>query len=238
MILCLDVGNTRIKAGIGGPGGWHAQAAFDLADIAGLRQQLQLWPRPPRALGCNVAGANAGRDIEASIGELGMAVEWIVPSGEQLGVRNSYERPAQLGADRWAALIGARGLHDGACLVVSCGTATTIDVLDAVGVFQGGLILPGLGLMRSALTAATAQLPAAAGKYVPLPRNTGDAIVSGSIEATAGAIARMFPRIACQSAAICLLSGGDADALAPHLQLPVRRVDYLVLEGLARIAAG
>jgi type III pantothenate kinase len=237
MILCLDIGNTRIKAGICREGGWHAKSAFALADVAGLRHQLQSWPRPLRAVGCNVAGTTAGRQIEAIVGEIGIAVEWVAACREQLGVRNSYEQPAQLGADRWAALIGARSLHEGACLVVSCGTATTIDVLDAAGIFQGGLILPGLDLMRSSLTAATAQLRTAAGKHAQLPRNTDDAIVSGSIEATAGAIARMFPHIAAQAGAICLLSGGGADAVAPHLHLPVRRIDFLVLEGLAHIAA-
>ncbi len=107
------------------------------------------------------------------------------------GVVNGYDNPAQLGADRWAALIGARGLHAGPALVVMAGTATTVDCLDAQGVFRGGLILPGLDLMRRSLARNTAGLPEACGGYRVLPTNTDDAIVSGCIAATVGAIERM-----------------------------------------------
>jgi type III pantothenate kinase len=111
------------------------------------------------------------------------------------------------------------------------GTATTIDALDGDGLFHGGLILPGLNLMRSSLATNTADLPHAAGRYQPQPRNTDDAIVSGAIHATLGAIERMHA--ALNKEAVCLLSGGAAAELVAHLTLPCRRVDNLVLEGLA-----
>ena len=95
-----------------------------------------------------------------------------------------------------------------------------------------GLILPGLALMRAALARNTADLPHAAGHYRPLPTNTDDAIVSGAIHATLGAIERM--RATLGDDVLCLLSGGAAGELAPHLELPQRQVDNLVLEGLAR----
>jgi type III pantothenate kinase len=123
--------------------------------------------------------------------------------------------------------------------VVMAGTATTIDVLDAAGHFRGGLILPGLDLMRKSLARNTAGLPEARGAYRDLPTNTDDAIVSGALHATLGAIERMAEQV-CRpaSADFCvLLSGGAADMLAPHLDLPLQRVDNLVLEGLARVAA-
>jgi type III pantothenate kinase len=151
-------------------------------------------------------------------------------------VRNGYDRPEQLGADRWAALIGARQLHAGACLVVGAGTATTVDLLTADGVFRGGLILPGLALMRSSLAGAAAQLAEASGRHSDSPRNTDDAIVSGAIEATAGAIERMYRRIAGQPSPTCLLTGGAAGELEAHLHLPLRRVDDLVLQGLLLVA--
>jgi type III pantothenate kinase len=118
------------------------------------------------------------------------------------------------------------------------GTATTVDVLDREGRFHGGLILPGLALMREALATRTADLPAMSGEYRELPRNTFDAIASGCLQATAGAIERLFRPFAGEPDALCLLSGGAAPTLVPHLALPLRTVDNLVLEGLARIAEG
>ena len=153
-------------------------------------------------------------------------------SATACGVKNGYDTPQQLGADRWAALIGARALHAGPAVVVMAGTATTIDALDAQGLFRGGLILPGLALMRAALARNTADLPHAAGHYRAQPTNTDDAIVSGAIHATLGAIERIHATLG--EDALCLLSGGAAQELAPQLDLPFRLIDNLVLEGLAR----
>jgi type III pantothenate kinase len=92
--------------------------------------------------------------------------------------------------------------------------------------------------MRSALANAAAQLPEAKGGYVELPRNTDDAIASGAIEATTGAIERIFRRMAADSPAVCILTGGAAGELEPHLRMPLQRVDDLVLKGLMRVAGG
>lgn len=231
MILCIDSGNTRLKWGLRDGAAWVAQGAASQMQAG----TLQLPAAPARIVACNVAGDNGAAAIAALAQRHGVAVEWVRSQAAQCGVVNRYDAPEQLGADRWAALVGARALQAGACIVVMCGTATTIDVLDADGVFQGGLILPGLDLMRAALADSTADLPTARGEYRELPRNTFDAIASGAIEATLGAIERMSRRIA--STDFCLLSGGAAGVIAPRLGMPHRVVDNLVLEGVARIAA-
>jgi type III pantothenate kinase len=102
------------------------------------------------------------------------------------------------------------------------------------------LILPGLALMRSSLARNTAGLPEAHGTYRDAPTNTDDAIESGALHATLGAIERMADLLRRPARADfrVVLSGGAADQLAPHLELPLLRVDNLVLEGLARAAAG
>jgi type III pantothenate kinase len=187
-------------------------------------------------LACNVAGDAVARRIEDIAAAFGVPLEWFRSTARCCGVTNGYDNPAQLGTDRWAALVGARGLHEDDALVVMAGTATTIDMLTADGRFRGGLILPGLDLMLKALARNTAGLPEARGVYRDLPTNTDDAIASGALQATLGAIERM----ACHrvhSGFRVILSGGAADALAPHLDLPLLRVDNLVLEGLARVAA-
>lgn len=231
MILCLDCGNTRIKWALRAHGGWIAQGAVPTQVPAQLMDALAAYDEPVQIVASNVAGA----DVKAALdGALPIPIQWNVAQAEQCGVRNGYEVPQQLGADRWAALIGARALHRGPCLVVSAGTATTVDVLDAAGNFQGGLILPGLDLMRTALAGNTAQLPADAGVFVDLPRKTVDAIASGALNATLGAIERMFRPLAADG--LCLLTGGAATRLLPHLSLPVRHEPLLVLEGLAQVA--
>lgn len=235
-LLCLDAGNTRLKWGLRAQDTWLAQGALSHDVIASLAAQLPA--APDRILACNVAGPAVAAHIETLAAALAVPLDWFRSSPAAAGVTNGYATPIQLGADRWAALIGARALHAGPALVVMAGTATTIDVLSAEGRFCGGLILPGLDLMRTALARNTAGLPEATGQFAPLPTNTDDAIVSGALQATLGAIERMAVPL-CRPASAdfsVILSGGAADALIPHLGLPVRRVDHLVLEGLAASA--
>ncbi len=239
-LLCLDAGNTRLKWGLRAQSGWLAQGALAYEAIAALRTELPAAPR--RIIACNVAGPAVAKQIESLAAALGVPLDWFRSSPAASGVTNGYVTPTQLGADRWAALIGARHHHTGPALVVLAGTATTIDVLSAESQFRGGLILPGLDLMRAALARNTAGLPEAQGRYCELPTNTDDAIVSGALQATLGAIERMRCRPMSPERGIpfghaddfsVILSGGAADALAPHLSLPVRRIEHLVLEGLA-----
>ena len=233
-LLCVDCGNTRLKWGLHRDGAWLAQGALPLAEAESVDEVLP--ERPEKAIACNVAGPAMAQALVLAADRLHAPLAWVHAHARQCGVTNRYQQPSQLGADRWAALIGARSLHQGPCLVVGAGTATTVDLLDRDGVFQGGLILPGLTLMRNALAANTAGLPDAAGTPQDFPRNTADAIASGCLEATLGAIERFFRRLPEEADALCLLSGGAAGELASGLALPHRIVDNLVLEGLARIA--
>jgi type III pantothenate kinase len=238
MILLIDAGNTRIKWGVRTLGQWQAQGALPHAATGDLTQIAAAHPGLKRVLGANVAGASAAAAIAAALHKYAPPPEWLASSAQCCGVRNLYHPPTQLGADRWAALIGARALHPSAAtLIVTAGTATTVDILDAAGSFQGGLILPGEELMRRSLAGNTAQLPFAQGHYVDAPRCTDDAIVSGCLNAQAGAIERMFRQIAESPGALCLLNGGGAARIEPLLSIPVKRIDNLVLEGLAVVAS-
>lgn len=233
MKLLLDVGNTRIKWALVAGSQWQAEGACTHAEVESLRAALRGLPALGGALGVNVADETLGLHLTRIAEDHGAALRWLQPSARACGVTNLYRDPTQLGADRWAALIGARTLHAGPCLVVSAGTATTVDVLDAQGVFQGGLILPGEHLMRQSLARDTARLPLADGQPQEAPRSTDEAIVTGCLYAQAGAIERMFSRLADSPDALCLLAGGNAPRIAPLLSIPLRRIDNLVLRGLA-----
>ncbi len=238
MILLIDAGNTRVKwrvVAAAGAARTVAEGALGHDAIGELATVCACHPALVRVFGSNVAGARIADRIVAATA--GLPCRWLQPAPAGGGVRNLYEQPGQLGADRWAALIGARHLHPHACLVVSAGTATTVDLLDETGDFLGGLILPGVELMQQALARGTAQLPLAAGRFTPTPRSTADAILSGCLQAQAGAVERMFRQIAARPGALCLLGGGAADGIAGLLEIPLRRVDNLVLEGLAAVAA-
>ena len=128
-------------------------------------------------------------------------------------------------------------------IVVNAGTTMTVDALSRDGVFLGGVIVPGLALMRTSLDRGTAQLRLQDGCFVQFPDNTADAIMSGAVNALLGAIERMWNFLSNTGSAlpVILLSGGAAPALMVQLQAGplssrVVSIDNLVLDGLLEIA--
>ena len=246
MLLLIDAGNTRIKwalAASGAPAGqWLACGVVAQAERDGLAAQWR-----EMAIDTVLASNVAGPEVQAALTAQLLAVvthpatrpavTWFRSVASLDGVRNRYRDPASLGCDRFAALIGAHRLRPGqSSIVATCGTATTVDALDAQGEFIGGMILPGLGLMAASLAQRTAQLPQIAAAALPptgatrvFADNTQDAIYSGCLAAQAGAIERA---VAAHGGAHCLLSGGAAAWIAAYLSVPFTLVDNLVLTGL------
>ena len=246
MILAIDAGNSRVKWGWlevspDGTTRWTSVATVSLIEFAATSDHINPFSTthedPEQIVISNVAGDGAHQLIVNWTSIFDAEPKWLRAEATRCGVINSYERPEQLGADRWAALIAARSLHNGPCLVVNAGTATTVDMLEADGRFLGGVILPGVELMRFVLHEHTGRLPLQEGSYKDMPRNTLDAIETGCRHAQAGAIERMYRTFReIDGTPLCLVAGGAGRLLMDQISVPRRYVENLVLEGLARIA--
>lgn len=240
MNLTIDAGNSRVKWGWHDGKGWHSLATVSLIEFAAANHDINPFAatheNPDKIVISNVAGDAAHQLIVNWTSIFEAEPLWLQGEAERCGVKSAYDHPEQLGPDRWAALVAARAIHQGPCLVVNSGTATTVDVLSAEGVFEGGLILPGVELMRFVLHEHTGRLPLQQGTFSSAPRNTLDAIETGCWQAQAGAVERMAGTM--PPGTLCIVSGGAGRVLADLLKgVECRHVDNLVLEGLARIAA-
>ena len=237
-ILAVDAGNSRIKWGLHDGEGWLVQDWVATARAARIARAWAKLPRADAVIASNVAGEGVRRALAAAARGSRLPLRLTVSRASQCGVRSSYDHPAQLGPDRWAALIGAWHLFRGPSVVVNAGTTMTVDALNGEGVFLGGMIVAGVDLMRAGLARSTAGLKLQTGRYAYFPGRTADAIMSGAINALAGAIERMqrFMDEAGLSTPLVVVSGGAAGVIAPHLNVPAEVVDNLVLEGIVRIA--
>lgn len=238
MILAVDAGNTRVKWALHDGRTFTSEGWATHADLDALDTQWACLQAPSAVVIANVAGDEIGQKLRAFSGRWQAAPRWAHSVRSQAGVINHYDDPSQLGVDRWAALIGARGFSSGPCIVINAGTATTIDAMAAQGRFIGGIIVPGFDLMHKALAANTAQLSAEHGIFTAFPRATRDAITSGTIQALCGAVERMHEAMLLDGHddPELIFSGGTGELVARHMGRPVRIVDNLVLEGLVRIA--
>ena len=246
MLLLIDAGNTRIKWALASPdaapGDWHSTGSIAHADLA----QFSLGAPPStlsRVLVSNVAGDACFARLAAALKALGVpdpAIGVFRAQRACAGVSNGYAQPDTLGSDRFASLIGARHRFPAErLLVVTCGTATTIDALEADGRFIGGMIVPGLGTMAESLAMSTALLPSVddAARERMFADNTREAIVSGCLTAQVGAILHAMAQRQAPLAR-CVLSGGAAPYIAPHLPMAFDAVDNLVLLGLHASVSG
>lgn len=249
-MLLIDVGNTRIKwalaAAGAAPGVWLQSGSAALSELSMLSER---WRKQSvaRILISNVAGEHMQERLQTMLEIVfGAALRpnWFVSPPRLAGLRNGYRDPAQLGCDRFAAALGAQQLFpQETLLVATCGTATTIDVVTADGVFSGGMILPGLGLMATSLARSTAKLPHITDHVqvdAQFADNTDGAIISGCINAQVGAIERGFALLGQQAAGAavrCIVAGGSAALIAPYLSIRHETVDNLVLIGLQTAAA-
>ncbi len=240
MRLLVDCGNSRIKWAQS-DGGWHTGAAAHRgADLIALLDEYWGPLNRPRqvVVSCVVEAARAviARWVEA---RWKLAAKFMEAQAQTLDVRNLYLEPNRLGADRWAALIAVRGLTKAPACVVDCGTAVTVDALSADGDFVGGVIFPGLELLRSSLARGTAAIGPEAGDSASCQaRATADAVAAGTLFGLAGAVERLVAeqRAVLGASMEVFITGGDAPAILSHLRVPLTHVPDLVLRGLDRMA--
>ena len=244
--VVVDIGNSRMKWGRCAGGAVAEMVSLPLGEPAQWTEQATAWPlkRPVQWM---VASVNPAADARFE--------EWATDRGDlvrhldvhrDVPVGYAVDAPEQLGIDRVLNALAAHCLaHPHPAIVVSVGTAVTIDLIDAKGVFQGGVIFPGPRLMARSLNEHTAKLPLVDAEALPpvvAPgKNTGDAILAGIRAAVVGAAVLLVNHYADQAEApwVFITGGAAGDLTRFHFGKRfkgTRFVPTLTLEGI-RIAA-
>lgn len=242
MIALLDLGNTRAKFALfdgstliqRGVVAWDDPVPFALASA------WADWPRPDRVVAASVVDSVREAVVdEAAVAAFDRPLQWLRTPAQACGVRNAYAEPARLGVDRFLAMVHAYRSGRAPCILVSAGTALTLDALAADGSHLGGLIAPGAQLMYQSVLGATARVkPDVPGQVVDAADNTADGLFAGCWHAAAALVerftARMAPRLGGDPRV--LVGGGDGQALAALVALASEHVPDAVLLGLAACA--
>jgi type III pantothenate kinase len=232
MKLLLDIGNTRVK--------WAALDGGVLSPTQALALAVLTDAWPPRDLFshgvdevvlASVASATVTALIEARVAVHGLRLRRIPAPASTPRLSLAYAEPQRLGVDRWLTMLAA---GDEATMVVSCGSALTLDLVDADGLHRGGLIAPSPERMREALLSHVPHLQGD-GRVVDFAASTADAVASGAVLAAVALIERQWR---CAAALLgapprLWLTGGGRTALLPHLGAPFAEREQLVFEGMA-----
>lgn len=247
MILLVDIGNSRAKWSLWHDGTHQRTGAFTYDAPLFARTLDFEWrgiAAPDRIMVSNVVGTKIADALYLWVqNRWKLHTEFAKSQKQAFGVTNAYARADRLGVDRWLAMVAARRLvPDAPLCVVDCGTAVTIDVLDAAGQHQGGLIVPGITAMCAALARSTADV-GSVHQHLPdssmwIATDTQNGVMVGARTAVAAFVDRMIQeatvRLGMNLSA--LVTGGDAPAVVPLLKATHHSVPSLVLDGLAVVA--
>ncbi|CDO60983.1 Pantothenate kinase type III, CoaX-like [Candidatus Phaeomarinobacter ectocarpi] len=191
MLLTIDTGNTNTVFGIHDGKEWRAQWRTSTA-TGRTADEYIVWlselMRMQQMEISDVTGCIISTVVPQSLFNLRnlsrryLNIEpKVIGENVELGVAVDMDNPREVGADRLVNAVGAFVSHGGPLLIVDSGTATTFDVVDDNGAFQGGIISPGINLSMQALHDAAAKLPRVAIERPEqtIGRNTVEAMQSG-----------------------------------------------------------
>lgn len=236
MIALVDIGNSRTKYSIVSQGqrGPIESLANELLSNEYLDSSFS---KANKLIVACVSHNELTDKIELWCQKHNKIYQQVVGEKTKNGVVSAYQRPIQLGVDRWLTLIAANALHpNNNLLVVDAGTATTIDLLASNGEHKGGWILAGIDTLFSCVLDNTSQVQANADKSASLTFgfNSSENVNNATWAATVGAINLAVEQSEKQGVVIdeILLTGGNGRKLDSLLSYQCTVVEDLVFIGL------
>jgi type III pantothenate kinase len=248
MHLVVDIGNTETVVGLMAPEG-EVLAHWRLS--TGLPRTADEYDHLIHALLAR-KGVDEGTLVRGVLGSVVPSVTervrtalagiiagpvFTVGPEADLPIRLDVDEPQTVGADRIVNTLAARDLFQRDTVAVDLGTATTFDCITGEGVFQGGVIAPGVQVGLEWLGRRAAKLPRV--EFRPpdrvIGRRTEACMESGVFFSTVDAIDGMVDRIKAEwnrPDALVVATGGYAGLLAPHCRTVERVEPLLTLHGL------
>lgn len=187
----------------------------------------------------SVVGHVFEQELKDWAAQSGFSVPVFVCSVESIcGVTNGYDKPRQLGVDRWLAMIAAFKQYSGLLCVVDSGTALTIDFISSEGQHLGGFIVPGQKLMEQSLLANTHKISVTESlESSVFGTNTTQAVSLGTWGVLGAFINHKVSEVnvAFAEPVKVILTGGAVEPLVSLLQVDHCYQKDLVLKGLALV---
>jgi type III pantothenate kinase len=258
MLLTLDIGNSAVKGGL-----FEGPELVRIFSVSRDAVDTGSRPRPPawrealssplsdasiNQIGLASAVPDTATAVIEALSDLADASVTHVSPTSSLPFELGYETPNTLGADRLAAA-AAGWVHFGrvespprSVIVVDAGTAVTCEVVHREGIYRGGTIGAGPGLVRRALRSGTAQLPTVPLNLPedPVGHSTQTALQSGITWGLVDGVRGMIDRLGATlpDDPKTVLTGGWGSLLADHLDRPVHHAPTLTLHGVRLFVSG
>jgi len=244
MLIAIDIGNSRIKAGK-----FENDKLTELLSVKNITDVLTFLKSDSKN---NIAISSVVPDkskiISEEVYKITSKSPFIISKDVKTNLIISYKTPETLGTDRLCSAEGAFFLFKNSekyknfnagtyILSIDFGTATTVNVVEHPGKFIGGLIAPGLETMFESLRLKTAQLPhlSISNFISTIGNDTNSSIASGVVTSVVGMIEKTINYLKKEKSAkemFVYITGGNAKKIIPYLNLDFIYEEGLVLYGI------
>ncbi len=242
MQLLIDIGNSRVKWTLfGGEGIRQSQSLENSkwqSQVRNNRWLAELKDNHPIA---SIVFACVGnKQLVSELTHLAeneaIKITQVETAGQWQELKNAYTNYAQMGVDRWLAMMAAWENCHCASMVIDCGTAITIDAIAKNGSHLGGHIVAGLSLQKSKLLEKTTKVNAELSQQntlMELASNTSDAVNFGTLQLVVDYLNNSWDRFQKQFPnAELFITGGDGELVSKLLDYRDNFHRDLVLEGI------
>jgi len=145
----------------------------------------------------------------------------------------------QVGSDRIANAVGIFKNYKKDCIVVDFGTATTFDVITKNGIYNGGVIAPGVNLSMKSLSSSADQIPIFSIKKQKqiIGKNTVEALRSGFYWGYCGLINNIIQKIEQETRKKykIVFTGGYASLFKTSINKPFIIDKNITIKGIIEI---
>jgi len=261
MILCIDLGNTTLHAGLYALPSITAPLVLQVrktSDSRASSDELGVFlraairdngvdPATITRIGIASVVPDALHSVRGACQKYFGVEPFVLQAGERTGLRVRYRNPLEVGADRIANAIAATQMFPGKNLLIAdFGTATTFCAVTADRDYLGGVIVAGLRISLEALEMRTAKLPAVEIMAMQgrecLGRSTVESMQSGAYYGQLGAVREILQRLRAENfagrhEAVMTLGTGGFAGLFEREGVFDRIIPDLVLRGVLLASA-
>tara|TARA_A100001388_G_scaffold244332_1_gene202110 strand:- start:89 stop:829 length:741 start_codon:yes stop_codon:yes gene_type:complete len=151
MNIVADIGNSQIKIAIERKNGISRVKAFQSDDFVNIKKYLKSldYDNKPYLFYSSVLGANYNKKLIKTLNSFFEKITKFKSTRSFLSTTNSYKKASSLGSDRWAQIVAAKNIFKKDCMIVSCGSAISIDCVTKNGTHKGGVLLSGAERYRN-----------------------------------------------------------------------------------------
>lgn len=241
MRLLVDIGNSLIKCG------WSSHPGrIDACRVCGTLEEainaITQGPATRHIFVADVRGDRTAKSLLKRLGHAGVRIRFLTPA-DVPEIKTCYRQPAQMGIDRLLALLAASRGYELPAIVISAGTAVTVDALSTDGQHAAGVILPGMRILTEGFARVLPKFSFVTSdigstRKTIFSEDTRNAIGSGLLYCWSGGINEVVADMqhAFGETATLIVTGGDGLSLTQYLQAEnIRYAEQLVLKGMSYV---